>query len=85
MGALTKAFKSRSSMSAKKDGVWQEIIERLQECDTVLAVVEFERWVETSHWNLPHPYKEPLADAIEDRLESIAIDEEILAGRMTFR
>lgn len=85
MGALMKAFGTRSSMSAKKDGVWQELIERLQECDSVVAVVDFERWVASAHWNLPHPFKEPLADAIEDRLEAIAMDEEILAGRMTFR
>lgn len=85
MGALKKAFGIRSSHSAKKENVWGEIIEALNECTSLEEVESFEAWVANAHWNLPGPYREPLADAIYEHVQSILIDEEILAGRIVVR
>lgn len=78
MGAIMKAFAARSSHSAKKDGVWEDIIERLNECQSQNDVTEFEEWVKVANWNLPYPYREPLADEIEAKREAIEADEEVL-------
>lgn len=78
MGALLKAFKVSSSGAAKKAGVWNEIIDALAECQSLDDIADFERWVATKHWNLPHPYREPLADEVDCQVQKILIDEEVL-------
>lgn len=85
MGAILKAFKVRSSMAAKKANVWPEIIDRLSDCTSLEDIASFEAWLKVAHWNLPYPYREPLQDEIEERVQAILVDEEILAGRIVVR
>lgn len=78
MGAILKAFKVLSSAAAKKAGVWEEIIDELTECQTIEDIASFKDWVARTHWNLPYPFREPLSDEIEARVQAILVDEEVL-------
>lgn len=78
MGAIKKAFSPKSSMIAKREGVWIEVIDALNECTSLEELSDFGKWVKLTHWNMPYPYRAPLADEIEAHAQKIIADEEIL-------
>lgn len=82
MGKIYDALlKKQSSYQAKKNGLWQDLIERLEDCQTPEMVQEFRAHVAFIGRDIPVAWSEPLEEAIEKRMEEIEIDEQVLAGR----
>lgn len=82
MGKIYDALlKRQSSNKAKKENLWERLIERLEDCQTPEMVQEFQAHVSFISRDIPVMWVEPLNEAIEKRLEEIQIDEEVLAGR----
>lgn len=82
MGKIYDALlKKQSSSKAKKENLWERLIERLEDCQTPEMVQEFRSHVSFISRDIPVMWVEPLNEAIEKRLEEIEIDEQVLAGR----
>lgn len=82
MGKIYDALlKKQSSSQAKKNGLWQTLIEKLEDCQTPEMVQEFRSHIASIYREIPVAWSEPLDEAIEKRMEEIEIDELVLAGR----
>lgn len=82
MGKIYDALlKKQSSHRAKKENLWERLIDKLEDCQTPEMVQSFREHIAFIWRDIPGSWSEPLEEAIEKRLEEIQIDEEVLAGR----
>jgi hypothetical protein len=84
MGLLSKALSQQSSYAAKKNGLWEDLMERLSDCALPQDVDAVERHIETLALQIPAAWDEPLREIIEKRREEIAADDITLIMRERF-
>ena len=84
MGMLTDTLKPQSAHAAKKNGLWQDLMDRLGECVLPADVDAFERYVVSLGLQIPAAWHEPIADVVEKRREEIAEDDVASIMRRNF-
>lgn len=84
MGLLLKTLSPKSSYAAKKNGLWEDLMERLTECVMPADVDDFERHVISLGLEIPAAWSGPLAELVEKRREEIAEDDVATIMRRNF-
>jgi hypothetical protein len=86
MGKLADALSPASSYAAKKTGIWDQIVARIDLAMTRYDLEEVEAWLLGQSLNIPGAWEEPILELLEKRAEAIDAEDIglILRNRFEF-
>lgn len=84
MGILAKTLTHQSAYAAKNNGLWPELMTRLEECVLPEDVDAFERHVSGLGLQVPAGWHEPLAEVIAKKRDEIREEDLTLIMRSRF-
>lgn len=86
MGALAKSLAAATPYSARKAGLWPELMDQLEGCLYPAAIDAFEAHIVSLGLQIPNNWHEHLANAVEKKRQEISDENitDILRERFDF-